>query len=213
MKQIHSHLLLAAVLGFVASGAAAHVPYLESRDSSFREPFIAWDASQSIAVYSWLDSATDVDVYWVLVSEPTEFYVELLVPVCPAYESFFPQFALLGPNLPAPSISLGSGAYRLWVAPWTDRDEPRETFYEPFGGKSYYEGPGYDKTVVHPGLYILLVWDPHAESGDYVVGIGKEERFPLPDLIRALINTPIIRRDGELHGPCGPSKEDAPAAP
>ena len=203
MKYSRFNPVVAAAISFSAQLAVAHVPYLETGDFGLSNPFVTTDASQSIAVYSWLESAEDVDFYFVSVTEPTEFFVELLVPVCPEYDSFFPQFALLGPSLPARSIPLGLGEYRLVVAPWTDRDEPRDTFFEPFGGKWYYEGPGYNQFVTQPGLYILMVWDPEGESGDYVLGLGTEERFPLPDLIRSRINTPIIRRNGELHSPCG----------
>jgi hypothetical protein len=212
MKQISICVAVAAAITLCTQSASAHVPYLESEDFDFAAPFIAWDGAQSIAVYSWLESAGDIDVYWVVCNKPTDFYVELLVPVCPAYARFFPQFALIGPGLPAPSVPIGLGVYRATMAPWADRTEPRKTFYEPFGGKSYYEGPDYDARV-GPGLYLLLVWDPEGNSGDYVVGIGKEERFPLPDLIRALTNTPIIRRNEELHSPCGSSDAGAPAVP
>ena len=195
-------LIAMTAVPFYAQIGKAHVPYLENADFTLSNPFVTKDASQSIAVYSWLESAEDVDFYYVLVTEPTEFFVELLVPVCQEYESFFPQFALLGPSLPEPSVPLGDGTYRLVVAPWTNRDEPRDIFFEPFGNKFYYEGPGYNQLVTQPGLYILMVWDPEGKSGDYVVGIGREERFPLPDFIRSLIITPIIRQNGELHSPC-----------
>lgn len=78
-------------------------------------------------------------------------------------------------------------------------------------GKSYHEGPCYDEFVVQPGLYLLAVRDVEGTSGDCVLGIGKEERFLLPHLIRALINTPIIRRNEELHGACG-SQVEGPRA-
>jgi hypothetical protein len=38
--------------------------------------------------------------------------------------------------------------------------------------------------------------------GDYVLPIGKEERWPPADIRRALIETPKIRRNEELHSPC-----------
>jgi hypothetical protein len=38
-------------------------------------------------------------------------------------------------------------SYRLATVDWSDRSEPRETFYEPFGDKTYYQGPAYDPQV------------------------------------------------------------------
>jgi len=194
-------LLAPALLLAVALSAAAHVPYLEEEDYSLRRPFLNLDVTQSIALYSWLESADDVDIHMCWVPEPSRFFAELLVPVCAAYESFFPWFAVIGPGLPTPSSRL-LGPYRLSIIPWREGGAPRETFYEPFGGKSYYQGPTFDRQVTKPGLYFIFVWDPKGTVGDYVLPIGKEERWPPADIKRALIETPKIRRNEELHIPC-----------
>ena len=182
--------------------ALGHVPYLEEEDFSPKRPFFHFDVTQSIAVYAWLESPDDVDVYVCWVQQPSRLFLEALVPVCPAYESFFPSFAVFGPGLPAPATPV-IGPYRLATVDWSDRSEPRETFYEPFGDKTYYQGPAYDQQVTIPGLYFIFVWDPDGVGGDYVLAIGKEERWPLPAILRALIETPKIRRGEELHSPCG----------
>ncbi len=194
---------LAAILFLgVALRATAHVPYLEEVDYSPGRPGLNFDVTQSVAMYSWLESPDDVDIYVCWVWQPSRFFVETLVPLCPAYESFFPSIAILGPGLPAPATPV-IGSYSLTTVNWDDRSEPRETFYEPFGDKEYYQGPDYDQFVTIPGLYFIFVWDPDGNGGDYVLPIGKEERWPLPDIIRALIETPKIRRGEELHSPCG----------
>lgn len=189
--------LLAASLS-----ATAHVPYLEEQDYSLGSPFFDFDVAQSIAIYAWLESPEDVDVVVCWVRQPTRLFVETLVPVCPAYKSFFPCFAVLGPGLPPPAVPV-IGPYRLAVLPWADQSEPRDVFYEPFGNKSYYQGPAFDQQVAIPGPYFIFVWNPAGMVGDYVLPIGREERWPLPDIIRALIVTPMIRDNLELHSPCG----------
>ena len=44
--------------------------------------------------------------------------------------------------------------------------------------------------------------DPNHAGGDYVAVIGSEEAFALGDTLRALIYTPIIWFNGELHTNC-----------
>ena len=190
-----------AVLIAASLTASGHVPYLEEEDYTIQRPFLDLDVEQSIAVYAWLESGNDVDVYVCWVPGPVRLFAELLVPVCPSLESFFPAIAVLGPGLPAPALPVGGG-YGLLPVPWVDRDEPREQFYEPFGNKSYYQGPSYDTEVSVPGLYFIFCWDPEGTGGDYVLPIGYEERWPLNAILRALQITPKIRRNEELHGPC-----------
>jgi hypothetical protein len=77
--------------------------------------------------------------------------------------------------------------------------EEREQFYEPFGGKDYYQGPSLDIRANRTGTYYIYVWDPYKTGGDYVAVLGKLELFGITDIIRALIYTPLIRLGLELH--------------
>ncbi len=79
--------------------------------------------------------------------------------------------------------------------------QERETFFEPFGGKWYYNGPIFDEIINKSGTYYVYCWDPYKNGGDYVLVLGKGEFFGPVDIIRSLINTIIIRRDRELHIP------------
>ena len=72
--------------------------------------------------------------------------------------------------------------------------EQRPTFYEFFGGKSYYRGPTFDRILEKPGTYSVYYWDPYAHGGDYVAVLGYKESWGLIDILRALIRTPMIRR-------------------
>jgi hypothetical protein len=185
---------------------------LEHRDSSAQQPFqVRKSITQSIAVYSWLKTdginlSTDIDVYsFTIKNQPLRIYLEVIVPVCDGYyANFTPWFALVGPGLPPPNQTLpfdlpqGCGVIVKEDAP---PGSPREQFYEPFGGKSYYQGPRFDETINITGTYYVYYWDSYQKGGDYVAVLGYKEQFPPLDFLRALINTPLIRHDYELHLP------------
>jgi len=200
--------ILILLLG--SSFAAAHVPYIERSDYTEDNPYFVWkQIEKSKAFYAWLETdgvspCEDIDVYkFKIGNKPRNIYIELIVPVYEeVYKDFVPWFAVVGPDLPNPhqelpfTIPNGYGAIiKENVEPGTDR----ETFYEPFGGKSYYYGPIFDMNISTPGTYYIYCWDPHEQGGDYVLVIGKGEFFGPIDIIRSLINTVIIRRNGELH--------------
>jgi hypothetical protein len=211
MTRQDAMLLVAGSASLLAtSPALGHVPYLESRDFTWEGPFrVRNTIEQSIAVYSWLEvvdgQTDDVDVYRFTIDKPTHVFIESLVPVCPAYAELLPWFAVAGPGLPAPEfplpIDLPNG-YGAIVVPNHEPGEDRPQFYEPFGGKSYYDGPDFDQTLSTPGTYYVIYWDPAGQGGDYVAVLGDLEIWRLRDIIRALFNTFKIRRGAELHDPC-----------
>ena len=183
-----------------ASAAQAHVPFLEDRDFTCDKPFVPEMPEQSLAVYAWLEGKHDVDYYVFEIKTKTPFLAEVLVPVHPQYAKFRPAFALIGKGFPKAPKSLpvrpheGYGALvflDLAVG-------PRKSFYEPFGGKSYYRGPRVER-VLEPGRYAVIYWDPRHGKGDYVAVLGRKEIWRPKDIGRALRITPRIRRGKELH--------------
>jgi hypothetical protein len=211
-RSIMIALALVCVCFFFFPTVLAHVPYLERRDFSVQQPFtVRKSITQSIAVYSWLETdwvnpSTDIDVYsFTIKDQPLRIFLEVIVPVCDGfYANFTPWFALVGPGLPPANqtlpfeIPLGYGVIVKQDVP---PGSPREEFYEPFGGKSYYQGPRFDETLYLWGTYYVYYWDPYQKGGDYVAVLGYKEQFPPLDILRALINTPLIRRGYELHLP------------
>jgi len=143
---------MAGIIAMCAANAWAHVPYLEEKDFTAAAPFKCPSATQSIAVYAWLESYSDVDCYTVKVTKEVAFFAEVIVPVFEVYADFRPSFALIGPGLPAPTdplpiaVSKGNGAIVLHDADLN----PRPQFFEPFGNKSYYQGPRLEVKLVHP---------------------------------------------------------------
>jgi hypothetical protein len=211
LNRLMKMLLIFSISFLIAAPSFAHVPYIEFWDYSEHWPFRPRHTiDQSIAVYAWLQEddtgySEDIDVYAFEIDEPSRIYLELLVPVCAGYEEFVPWFALVGPELPEPEEPLpfdlppGFGAV---VLPNVEPGDPRDTFYEPFGGKSYYQGPVYDEVIELPGTYYAVYWDPYLTGGDYVAVIGWKEIWRPRDIIRGLILTPFIRQDRELHTDC-----------
>lgn len=211
-RSIVLSLALTCVCLFLLPTALAHVPYLERRDFSVEQPFtVRKSITQSIAVYSWLETdwvnpSIDIDVYsFTITDQPLRIFLEVIVPVCDGfYANFTPWFALVGPGLPPPNQTLPFDlpqGYGVIVKQDVPPGSPREEFYEPFGGKSYYQGPRFDETLYVWGTYYVYYWDPYEKGGDYVAVLGYKEQFPPLDFLRALINTPLIRRGLELHLP------------
>jgi hypothetical protein len=208
-------ILLYAVAGSflcVLPGILAHVPYLEHQDFTVDQPFqIRRSITQSIAIYAWLQTdyihpSTDIDVYTFQIHRrPLHVHLEIIVPVCNGYyTNFTPWFALVGPRLPPPNQTLPFNlpqGYGAIIKEDVRPGQPREKFYEPFGGKWYYQGPKFDEVMNNSGTYYVYYWDHYQTGGDYVAVLGYKEIFLPMDIIRALINTPLIRHNQELHLP------------
>jgi len=209
MKKIFVFFLCCLFIGTYVFTASAHVPYIERSDYSEENPCRIWKMIEySKAFYSWLqptdEICNDIDVFsFTIRQKPVKVYLELIVPdVEGIYDDFVPWYSLIGPGLPEIQDDLPftiPDGYGGIVMENVEPGEERESFYEPFGGKSYFSGPILDVNVSEPGDYKVYVWDPHEMCGDYVFVIGKGEFFGPFDIIRALINTVIIQMDGELH--------------
>ena len=210
-KHILKTLFLTTTFTFITAQSWAHVPYLEHNDFSAKRPFtVEYSIEQSLAVYAWLEkndlgNSEDIDVFVFRIDGPTNVYLEVLVPVCQGYEEFFPQFALVGPGLPEAKAPIPfdiPSDYGIVVIQNVTPGEPRDTFYEFFGGKSYYKGPVFEENITIPGTYYVYFWDPHQKGGDYVAVLGKKESWRFRDIIQAFRYTPQIRLDIELHVKC-----------
>jgi hypothetical protein len=210
MKSAHTLPIAFALAALLFTGtASAHVPFIEKQDFTFEKPFVMeGPVDKSIAVYSWLQSGNDTDVFRLQITKPARLYCNVIVPVCPAYAQFAPSMAVAGPGLAPPDeplpFALPQG-YGALVLKNTAPGQERHQFYEPFGGKSYYDAPAFDQTVSQTGTWYLYVWDPRGMVGDYVAVIGYRERFSLTDFFRAIINTFKIRFNLELHTDCSGS--------
>lgn len=191
---------------FAAGDAGSHVPFLEGSDFSESEPFVLEPPlKKSRAIYAWLESGTDIDVYTFKLEGPSQLRAFSLVPVCPSYKDFLPSFAVVGPGLALPDEQLPftvPEGYGAVIVKNTPTGTSRNTFFEPFTSKNYYRGPSYDQAISAPGTWYVYFWDPAGKGGDYVAVFGFTEQFSIRDIIRAFSNTPKIWFDRELHTDC-----------
>ncbi|MDH7507614.1 MAG: hypothetical protein QHH15_07535 [Candidatus Thermoplasmatota archaeon] len=197
------------IFSFLSISVSAHVPYFEHSDFTEDNSFIVRKiVSQSKAVYSWLEHigtepCEDIDVYKFKIIRPMKIYVELIVPVIDDYyKDFVPWFAVVGSGLPEPYQELPfelPDGYGAVVKENVKPDDPRETFYEFFGNKSYYKGPVFNEELNVTGTYFVYCWNPYKSGGDYTLVLGNLEIWGPLDIIRALIYTPLIRKGFELH--------------
>ena len=185
--------------------AVAHVPYFEESDLSAAQPFMIRDVEQSKAIYAYLESAEDQDPYLLVVSEPVQIYVKVIIPYCASYADFRPSFALIGPGLPAPDAELpfnvpqGHGVIVRHDLP---AGATRPSMYEFFSDQFYFEGPVLDIDVTETGNYRVIYWQPEGDGGDYVAIVGRREDFRPEDWERSFTNTREIRKRTYIHGPC-----------
>jgi len=219
MRKLSIICLLLMLLGLIGQDVFAHVPYVENRDFSQRLPFKIRDSVEnSMAIYALLYNGKDVDVYTFEVTEPVRVFVSSVVPICPAYESFLPWFAVVGPGLPLPEEELPfeiPEGYGAVVVKHSGSNDTLEQFCEPVGGKYYYLGPIFDETVSEPGTYYVYYWDPEQRRGDYIASIGFKEftfdQLTFIEQLHVLIYSPLIRLNLELHTRC--PQNDLPACP
>lgn len=192
-------------LGFSASGVA-HVPYIETEDYTLRSPFIVEDITNSKAVYSFLESADDYDVYSMEVTEPTRIFASTTIPLCPEYGDYSVTFAVVGPGLPLADVDLpirlrkGEGAVvvRDPVTSVADRD----WFYEPYGGRYYFRAPDFVLDDAPPGTYRMIVWHENGENGDYLAVIGEGEYWGPEQRAQAAKVIPALDAREDLNVAC-----------
>lgn len=68
-----------------------------------------------------------------------------------------------------------------------------EKFYEPFGGDDYLMGPEFEQQV-EAGEYSIKVSNP-ANSGKYVLAIGKKESFPFLESVKMIFTLPKLKTE------------------
>jgi hypothetical protein len=206
IKWVLLSVVLTVTILLAGGDALPHVPFLEDSDFSESKPFVLeHPLKKSRAVYAWLDSGTDIDVYTFELQEQSHLRAFSLVPVCPAYKDFLPSFAVVGPGLALPEEELPfkvPEGYGAVIVTNTSQGISRNTFFEPFTRKNYYRGPSYDQTISTPGTWYVYFWDPAGKGGDYVAVFGFTEQFSFRDIMRAFSNTPKIWFDRELHTDC-----------
>jgi len=196
------------------TGLEAHNPLVFKGDTKgFADALKIPRPAISYAIYSNLETASDVDFYSFQVNKPMLGHVTLIVPVLEGYQNFYPVFAVVGPGLPDPKTDLpfalpsGYGA----VVELPTRQDPRPVFFEPFSRKSYYRGIGeFKQHLTQTGTYYIVVWHPGCETGAYVVGYGDKEMFTLRDWVNVFKVMPTIKNDSWMVKRSKPASGECP---
>lgn len=205
-------LLLLTIFIITALPALAHDPYIEDDDwGEYENPYAVADSAISYAFYGYLGE-DDLDVFAIDFEEAgMRLQVELLVPECGEhYVDFHPEYAIISPqitdqgefDLPI-EIPEGYGVLHYESATIAERG----TFLEPFGGTTFYEAPRLTLNVPEAGTYSVVLFTPPAQTGDYALAVGYEERFESP-FGQMITNTARIRANDWLHRDCSLSPDD-----
>jgi hypothetical protein len=197
----------ALVCLLMASGSvSAHVPFVETDDFTVLDPFIVEDVPNSKAIYAYLESAEDVDVYYFELTEPTRIFASTTITLCPEYTEYSVTFAVIGPGLPEPDFDLpvrlrpGHGA--VIVRDPIESAETREWFYEPYGGRYYFRAPDFILDDAMPGEYQIVVWNESGTVGDYTAVIGEGEYWGPAERAQAGKLMGFLDERKDMHVPC-----------
>ncbi len=172
--------LLAAAGTLVPTAARAHQPYCEFEDVTADSPWQAPDSSISYAYYGNLYPAQDVDYFTFEAEAGQSVLLSLSIPAIDGQEDFAPVMALFGPgvkgetalDLPA-RISVPEHDGGMMV----DLGEEPEYWYEPFGGRYYWNFENSYFEAPQDATYMVALWHPEQELGRYSFVVGEREVF------------------------------------
>lgn len=164
-------------LGF-AQSALAHLPriiYNRSNDIQIKDP----QASQ--AFYDELGG----NPRNYLINSDTDFnlYINLLTPAYSNPNGKYSAKIFLIKNGNDEEVAFIDGQTDfLW-----------QEFYEPFGRDYYYKGPEFEKSL-SAGDYKITVFS-YENKGKYVLTVGKEEKFPLMEILNIYWVLPLLKQE------------------
>lgn len=205
---------------FLAVPVYAHVPYVEGLDFWEDESFmIQPPIEKSYALYSSFSSAVDQDRVTFTLTEADfkddrvvedadgrpgrKVSFNTIVPACDPYAQVLPAVALIGPkqkslaaqlaDLQLPfSVPSDQGVYYL------NNTEQGAVFKENIAGTRYFQQKKAELIVTVPGTYEIIVWEPQAQTADYVLVVGDEEIFGAADIMQSLKRLRYLRKGEEI---------------
>lgn len=175
----HGCVRIGAVLGLLTalSGTAvAHQPRLAGDKPSIevRNPEV------SQAFYARL--AGGPQSYYIRSDKTLRLYINILVPDLPGIDTDYQAVICRTAETPDNVIARLDGRIFAW-----------KPFFEPFGGDRYLVGPEYDQDVP-AGTYIVVVSSPDLQ-GKYALAVGKQEKFPLGEIVRTIGVLPSLKKE------------------
>ena len=213
MESIMSCCVVSALLCIFSVPVQAHMPSIERRDYTEQRPFqVRGTIEKGQAIYAWLDSGSDIDVYRFTVTKKeldekggVRLRVRANMPACKDAPEFLPWLAVVGPGLPPPTEEIPftvPEGYGAVVVKNTEPGAEKTFFYEQYSKKSYYIMDNYEYTITEPGTWYLYYWDPYGQGGDYLAVWGVYDGFGPGDGLKMLFNLPAIVSDRIMHTDC-----------
>ena len=184
MKRVGGVLTAAMVLALagllIPSTAKAHQPYCELEDVTLDSPWQAPDSEVSYAYFGNLYPAQDVDYFTFDAAEGQPVLISLSIPAIDGQEDFKPVMALFGPGVEADdALDLPARVEAPAGQPGAiiDVGDEGEYWYEPFGGRYYWNYENTFFEAPEDGTYTVAMWHPEQELGRYSFVLGEREVF------------------------------------
>lgn len=171
-------LLLPALL--IPRVVSAHQPYCETADLTESTPWQAPDSEISYAYYGNLYPEDDVDYFTFDATAGQSVLLSMSIPAIDGQEDFVPVMALFGPGIDSeapeamPSrvaVPAGQGGKMV------DVGDKGEYWYEPFGGRYYWNFENTFFEAPKDGTYTVAMWHPQERLGRYSFVVGEREVF------------------------------------
>lgn len=177
MKKLFLFLTIFLFLGF-AQIASAHLPriiYNQSSDIQVKDPEV------SQAFYDELGG----NPRNYLINSDTDFnlYINLLAPAYSNPNGKYSAKVFLIKNQIEEEVVFIDG----------QTDFKWQEFYEPFGRDYYFKGPEFEK-VLSAGDYKITIFS-YENRGKYVLAVGKEEKFPLMEILNVYWILPLLKME------------------
>ena len=173
MRKIIYVILLLCIFNifYVDEVAYTHQPKISNSEKTFVK-----DPEISKAYYGKLEG--EPHIYIINSDEDFNLYVNILVPDISGIDKDVSVMIMKNNE----ELHFLNGSEYQW-----------RSFFEPFGGDSYWQGPEFDQKVTE-GTYEIIV-SSQDNHGKYSLAIGKIESFPVSEIINVLIVLPIIKQN------------------
>ncbi len=170
--------LLMLMLALMPQRVQAHQPYCEFGDTTATSPWQVPDSTISYAYYADLYPAGDIDYFTFDAEAGQSVLISMSIPDIEGQEDFAPVMVLYGEGvegevdeaLPT-GIEIPNGQGSMMV----DLGDEPNYWYEPFGGRYYWNWEDTFFEAPEDGSYTVALWHPEDELGRYSFVVGEEE--------------------------------------
>jgi hypothetical protein len=175
MKVAAIVMMLTSFLWLHAKPVHAHQPRLISERGTveIKNPEV------SQAFYATLRG--EPDQYQITANKEFDLYLNILVPDLPDIRKDYTIEVIRVNDGQSVHLYELDGKQHDWT-----------TFFEPFAGDNYYQGPESEKALP-AGIYRIRVSNPD-NAGKYVLSVGRQETFTLSETVQMIQSLPDIKR-------------------